>query len=441
MGFTFLTPLDALFVLAAAIPLAALWFAHTRMERVRRLFSLRSPRRRELAGVVAALVILPALLGVAAAQPVVVHHHLLGQRLDVQVFFVFDTSTSMSARTGPHGETRLAAREAGGRGDASEARRASRSGVASMTDRVLPNLMPTTNATLLRRTLQQSIGINQPPPGQRYRGRATTFSALYPVGQSNFYSPGVRHRIFVVFTDGEFVPIRSAVGYDLARAMTIHPLFVHVWAPTERIYIHGKVDPRYRPDPTSASELSKFAVASNGRVYGENDIPALTKAIRTEAGNSPVETAVLATRASRSRRGSSSRESSRSRSCSTAGTSSSRISTQLFEPQREHGARIDGPSRVLLEGARDRGAVDDRIAPVVERDSLGEELGAEAVTVAGDRIHAQPGAHAASFRYWRSLTGSRRRSRPEQRPPRVCTATSSANTSSALRMNFAAPSG
>ena len=103
----------------------------------------------------------------------------------------------------------------------------------------------------------------------------------------------MRHRIFVVFTDGEFVPIRSVVGYELARAMTIHPLFVHVWAPTERIYIHGKVDPRYRPDPTSASELSKFAAASSGRVYGENDIPALTKAIRTEAGNSPVETAVL----------------------------------------------------------------------------------------------------------------------------------------------------
>lgn len=292
MGFTFLTPLDALFVLAAAIPLAALWFAHTRMQRVRRLFSLRSPRRRELAGVVAALVILPALLGVAAAQPVVVHHHLLGQRLDVQVFFVFDTSTSMSARTGPHGETRLKRAKQ----EAEEMLPKLGSipvGLASMTDRVLPNLMPTTNDTLFRRTLQQSVGINQPPPGQRYPGRATTFTALYPVGQANFYSPGVRHRIFVVFTDGEFVPIRSQIGYDLARAMTIHPLFVHVWSPTERIYIHGKVDQRYRPDPTSASELSKFAVASGGRVYGENDIPTLTKAIRTEAGNSPVETAVL----------------------------------------------------------------------------------------------------------------------------------------------------
>ena len=57
---------------------------------------------------VAALALLPVLMGVAAAQPVVVRHHLLGQRLDVQVFLVFDTTTSMTARTGQRGGTRLA---------------------------------------------------------------------------------------------------------------------------------------------------------------------------------------------------------------------------------------------------------------------------------------------------------------------------------------------
>ena len=292
MGFQFLTPLNALFVLAAAIPLAALWFAHTRMERVRRLFSLQSPRRRELAGVVAALVLLPALLGVAAAQPVVVQHHLLGQRLDVQVFFVFDTSTSMSARTGPQGTTRLERAKQ----EAEEVIPKLGSipvGIATMTDRVLPDLMPTSNFSLLRRTLHQSVGIDRPPPEQRYTGRATTFAALYPVGRSNLYSPGVRHRIFVVFTDGEFVPIRGPIGYDFARAMTIHPLFMQVWAPTDRIYVHGRVDPSYRPDPTSAGELRRFAAASGGRVFGEDDVHGLTQEIRAEAGSSPVETSVL----------------------------------------------------------------------------------------------------------------------------------------------------
>jgi hypothetical protein len=293
MGFTFLTPIDALFALAAAIPLAALWLAQSRMEHVRRLFSLATPRRRELAGVVAALALLPVLMGVAAAQPVVVRHHLLGQRQDTQAFLVFDTSQSMTARTGRHGPTRLARakREAeeliGKLGDIPV-------GLAAMTDRVLPVLMPTPNFGLVRRTLDQSVGINEPPPGQIYHGRATTFSALYPIPNSHFYSPGVEHEILVVFTDGEAAPIHSSVGYLLARAMSVHPLFVHVWAPTERIYLRsGNVNPHYSPDPTSLSALSRFATAAHGRVFGENDLHALAQTIRAEAGSSPVSTEVI----------------------------------------------------------------------------------------------------------------------------------------------------
>ena len=291
MGFTFLTPIDALFALAAVIPLAALWLAQTRMEQVRRLFSLKSPRRRELVGVIVALALLPVLMGVAAAQPVVVRHHLLGQRLDVQAFFVFDTSASMAARTGPDGLTRLerAKQEASDvipkLGDIPV-------GIASMTDRVLPDLMPTPNLALFRRVLGQSVGINRPPPSQIYKV-ATTFEALYPIPTYNFYNPGVQHRILVVFTDGEAKPIHSQIGYELARAMTVHPLFVHVWAPTERIYLHGRIDPDYRPNPTSARELSKFATAAQGRVFGENDLHALEETIRAEAGGSPVTTKVL----------------------------------------------------------------------------------------------------------------------------------------------------
>lgn len=293
MGFTFLTPIDAVFVLAAAIPLAALWLAHTRMEHVRRLFSLQSPRRRELAGVIAALVLLPALMGVAAAQPVVVQHHLLGQRLDVQVFVVLDTSTSMSARTGRSGPTRLERAKHEAEGVVPKLGTIP-VGLATVTDRVLPDLMPTTNLNLFRRTLQQSVGIDRPPPEQLYRGRVPGFSALYPIPRSNLYGPGVRHRILVVFTDGEAVPIDSrAGGYAQAAAMTVSPLFVHVWAPTERIYVHGRVDPHYRPDPTSNIQLTRFAAAAHGRVFGENDLHALEQTIRAEAGSSPVTTDIL----------------------------------------------------------------------------------------------------------------------------------------------------
>jgi von Willebrand factor type A domain len=293
MGFTFLTPIDALFALAAVVPLAALWLTHNRMEHVRRIFSLTSPRRRELAGVVGSLALLPVLMGVAAAQPVVVRRQLLQQRLDVQAFFVLDTSRSMSARTGPHGLTRLerAKREAeeviSKLGDIPV-------GVATFTDRVLPELMPTPNFALVRRTIQQSVGINRPPPSAVYVGRATTFAALYPIPISNFYSPGVPHRILVVFTDGEATPFEPGVDYDRAKILgtEVDTLFVHVWAPTERIYVHGHVDPGYTPDPTSAGALSRFAAVSHGRVFGENDLHALEQTIRQEAGSSPVTTKV-----------------------------------------------------------------------------------------------------------------------------------------------------
>lgn len=292
MGFTFLTPIDAVFALAAAIPLAALWLTHGRMERVRRVFSLRSPRRRELVGVVVALALLPVLMGVAAAQPVVIRHQELGQRLDVQVFFVLDTSTSMTARTGAHGPTRLA-RAKQEAIDVTQKLGDIPVGVATMTDRVLPDLMPTPNHLLFRRVVEQSVGIDRPPPSQLYTGRATTFSALFPVPTNNFYNPGVRHRILVVFTDGEATRIHGPIGYELARAMTVHPLFVRVWAPTERIYVHGRIDQHYRPDPSSARALRRFATAAHGRVFSENDLDGLTKEIKAEAGNDPVETDVL----------------------------------------------------------------------------------------------------------------------------------------------------
>jgi hypothetical protein len=293
MDFTFLTPIDALFALAAAVPLAALWLAHQRMEQVRGFFSLASPRRRELAGVAAALALLPVLMGVAAAQPVVVHRHLLQQRLDVQTFFVFDTSRSMTARTGLRGETRLER----AKHEAEEVIPKLGNipvGVASMTDRVLPDLMPTTNPALLRRTISQSVGVNRPPPSALYSGRATTFAALYPIPSSNFYSPGVRNRILVVFTDGEATPFDPGVDYDRASTLgsSVHVLFVHVWAQTERIYVHGRVDPAYMPDPTSAGALSRFAAASHGRVFGEDDLHALDQTIRAEAGSAAVTTKV-----------------------------------------------------------------------------------------------------------------------------------------------------
>jgi hypothetical protein len=288
---SFLTPLGAVFALAAAVPLVALLLAERRAVLVRRALSLASPRRRALAPVVLALVLLPTLVAVAAAQPVVVRQRALEQRADAQAFFVFDTSLSMSARASPTAPTRLARAKR-------EALRLRASlgdipvGIASMTDRTLPSLLPTTDSALFERTLRQSIGINRPPPSQRYPGRATTLQALSPIAGSHFFSSGVTHRILVVFTDGEASSLPPDAQYTLPQQVLVPPLLVHVWSPDERIYVHGRIDPRYAPDPASAEALAQFASLTKGHVFGEHELGRLAATIHSEAGKAAAHTTV-----------------------------------------------------------------------------------------------------------------------------------------------------
>jgi hypothetical protein len=292
MGVSFLTPLDALFALAAAIPLAALWLTQANIRRIRGLFSLPPIARRDLRSVVGALTLLPMLVGVAAAQPVVVRHRSLGERSDAQAFFVFDTTLSMSARASRKAPSRLerAIREAEEvlpkLGDIPV-------GVVAMTDRALPELMPTPDQALVLRTLRLSVGINRPPPSEYYRGRVPTLQSLFPIANSNLFNPGVSHPILVVFTDGETRPLQTGVGETLARSMPVHPLFVHVWAPNERIYGHGRLGARYVSDPGSGRVLNQFARLSKGRVFGEDALASLVQTIRADAGSTPVKTSVL----------------------------------------------------------------------------------------------------------------------------------------------------
>ena len=280
-GVSFLTPLDGLFVLAAALPLGALFLTERRGARIRRLLAVVGPRRRALAPVVAALVALSALVAVAAAQPVVVREKMVSERADAQAFVLFDTSLSMRASEGPGKPSRL--------------QRAKRMairlqhtlsdvpfGIASMTDRSLPLLMPTTDRTLFERTVRQSLAIDQPPPSQLYKDRATTFDALIPLVGSHFYTDGVQRRLLIVYTDGESAKISALFKLTLQRRVT--PVFVHVWQPGERIYNKGKADARYFADPSSAAALATVAKLTAARVFPEGDAGGVAQAARDAVG-------------------------------------------------------------------------------------------------------------------------------------------------------------
>ena len=289
-GVTFLTPLDALFAVAASVPLVALLLTERRAAQVRRVLSASLPGRRALVPVVLALVLLPTLVAVAAAQPVVVRQQFIHERADAQAFFVIDTSASMTAARGPRDRTRLARAKA----LALQLRAKLPDlpvGIASMTDRALPNVMPTTDPTLFLRTLAQSVHVNAPPPSQLYHGRATTFTALVPLVGAHFFAPSVQRRVIVVFTDGESVPIPQYLGDTIQRRVT--PIYVHVWQPGERIFrADGKPDPGYAADPTSADALAKLATVTDGKTFGESQIPQVAKAVRDAVGYGQTQTHV-----------------------------------------------------------------------------------------------------------------------------------------------------
>ena len=290
-GLSFLTPFDAFFALAAALPLAAFLATERRSARIREVLTLPNPRRRTVIPIVVALTALTSLVAVAAAQPVVVRQKLVSERADAQAFFLFDTSLSMRASGAPGRPTRLirakqiALRLRANLPDVPI-------GIVSMTDRSLPNLMPTTDAALFRRTLLQSVLVDHPPPSQPYKGRATTFQALVPLVESHFYSQGVQRRLLVVFTDGESSKVSPFMSATLNRRVT--PLYVHVWEPGERIYERGgKPDPKYVSDPSSATALDRLAELTGDRhAFTEDQTGPVARAARDAVGYATTRTRI-----------------------------------------------------------------------------------------------------------------------------------------------------
>ena len=208
------------------------------------------------------------------------------ERADAQAFFVFDTSDSMEAAARAAAQpTRLAAREAARAAVCSATLADVPVGIASMTDRVAagPHADDRSGAVRRARSLQ-SVGIDHPPPSQAYhRGRATNFQALVPVVSSHFFSQRSRRRLLVVFTDGEASQDMELFGLGIGH--TLKPVFVHVWASGEHIYHHGRADPFYEADPTSAQLLQHAADLSSGTVVDENKFGALKAAAHRAVGN------------------------------------------------------------------------------------------------------------------------------------------------------------
>jgi hypothetical protein len=284
MDIRFLTPSGALFALAALVPFAVFLLRQRRARRIRAALTLDEPSLVSRLPLALALVAVPGLIGLAAAQPVVEESRSRPERIDAEAFVVVDITRSMLASADPKAPIRLdRARDLAVRlrDELPEVPM----GVASLTDRILPHAFPTTDRRVFVATIETSIDIDR--PGSSIGGTvATSLEALTEIPKNRYFSPKAEKRLLVVLTDGESLPLRGGLQPAFAQAAPpIETILVHFWNAEERIYyVTGIAEGGYRPQPGSKGTLDRVASLVGGRVLSEDDPARVIAAARETVG-------------------------------------------------------------------------------------------------------------------------------------------------------------
>jgi hypothetical protein len=283
-----LSPLGLLLALGAVLPLVALAVGDRRARRVRRALGLAEPSRRGRVGATVALAAVPCLLAVALAQPILRFSKTHQVRTDAEAFYIFDVSRSMLASSGPAGRTRF--ERAVSVAKTAQTQLADvRSGVATLTDRVLPNLFPTADEEVFTATVEEAIEVNSPPP-RGYEPVGTLYAAFDTLAGTNFFSEGIPHRLAIVLTDGETSPYDTAdLRAELAEGPRTDFVVIRFWHENERVWRGEEPERGYRPDPSSAQNARRLASATTGQTFDESQVPEAIAAARRLLGTGPLE--------------------------------------------------------------------------------------------------------------------------------------------------------
>jgi von Willebrand factor type A domain len=284
---SFLSPFGALVVLVGVVPVVAFLRSERARVRVTRLLRLPEADSRIRLGPVVASVAIAALLGIAAAQPTIVRHSSQRVRTDAEAWFVLDTSRSMKASAEPRSPSRFARAQALAI-RLQEAISDVPVGLASVTDRVLPHLFPTTDRDTFDLTVRKVIGIERPPPADAFSTRITTLGSIARVVSGNFFDPTATKRLLVVFTDGETKPFTDAsIGTVFRQPPGVRSIFVRIWGAHEHVYDGRTRDPLYRPDPMSAVYIHQLAGTAGGTAIASADFGRILSAARADLGQGP----------------------------------------------------------------------------------------------------------------------------------------------------------
>jgi von Willebrand factor type A domain len=282
MRITFLTPGAGLVALAVILPLIAFARTERRVERVRSLLRLSAPGGSPRL-TVAALVALALLVGLAAAQPVLEEWDERPERVDAQVFLAFDTTRSMLASRGPGEPTRFERATAA----AEQLREALGDvpiGIASLTDRVLPLLFPTSNRASFDQVLQHSIAVDKPASDLANNRLATDLGGARFFATSNYFRSSQR-RVLVILTDAETK--RYDIGQLTAAfaGSNVNTILMRFWAENERVYGEDGNAEEYIPSAGSAESAERFAQQVRGETFDESEVAPMIESVRSKLGS------------------------------------------------------------------------------------------------------------------------------------------------------------
>lgn len=235
--------------------------------------------------ITSAVALVPLLLALAATQPVLGEARAHDERTDAEIVVVLDTSRSMLASAANGAPTRFErARSLTLRLQASFA--AVPLGLASMTDRVLPHLFPTTDRRVVATTLNDTMAVDR-PPAARFAPLATSLNGLGAVPRTNFFSPSATRRLLVVLTDGEADAVDPSLARAFRREPRTHVVFVRLWEAEERIYETGFPEAGYRPNRDLGSRLDEASSLVGGRIVAEGAFAQLRAAADDVLGSGP----------------------------------------------------------------------------------------------------------------------------------------------------------
>lgn len=277
--------------LAGALALVVLLAGEQRLRRVCAVVGLRPPTFRTTVPLVVAVAALTALVSLAAAQPVLATQQKTSGRADAEVYFVFDISRSMGARSGPHAPTRLDR----ARAVAKEIRAGLTgipAGVASLTDRLLPHLFPSTSVNDFNAVVDRALGVDRPPARLNWGDTiGTKLGVIADLANTGYFADDARRRAVIVLTDGETMQEGVNSLPALFEQKRIRPFLVRIWGADERVYDQrGLVNLAYHPDPDSTAAFDQIANSLQTPVFGEHDGGEVAAEVRRVMGTGPTAT-------------------------------------------------------------------------------------------------------------------------------------------------------